>query len=152
MPGIGDNTMYREVGMCAETPFSFVKSLNEMLLQSHNGVIKIFPAMPDDWQDASFVNLRTEGAFLISALRKKGQTNFFSAESLMGGQCVFQSDIEVDSLQSTSNNKISKMSAFVFSLDMAKWEKVFFYRKGMAISSIRTLTKGLKNNYWGTKK
>ena len=135
LPGIGDNTMHREVGMCAETPFSFVKSLNEMLLQSHNGVVKIFPAMPAAWQEALFVNQRTEVAFLIAALRKNGQTNFFSAESLIGGQCFIKSDIAVGSLQSTSNNRISKTSAFVFSLNRTKGEKVSFYRKGNKDSS-----------------
>ena len=153
LPGIGDNTMYREVGMCAETPFSFVKSLNEMLLQSHNGIIKIFPAMPDVWQDASFVNLRTEGAFLISAVRKNRLTNFFSVEAQVSGQCVIQSDIAVDSLQSTSKNKINKISAFVFSLDIGKGEKVVFYKKGIKDFIIGSeANKRLKNNYWGTKK
>ncbi|MDD4426134.1 MAG: hypothetical protein PHS40_09435, partial [Mariniphaga sp.] len=29
IPGIGDNTLYREVGMCSETPLSFNKSIND---------------------------------------------------------------------------------------------------------------------------
>jgi alpha-L-fucosidase 2 len=38
-----------------------------MLLQSHTGVIRIFPAIPEDWEDAGFENLRARGAFLVSA-------------------------------------------------------------------------------------
>ena len=108
--------------------------------------------MPAEWKEASFLNLRTEGAFLITALRKNGQTNLFSAESLIGGECVMQSDIAVDSLQSTSKNKINKFSPFVFSVDMAKWEKVSFYSKGIKDFGIGSIAKSLKKNYWGTKK
>lgn len=42
----------------------------DMMLQSWGGIIHVFPAMPTKWQDASFYQLRTEGAFLVSALRK----------------------------------------------------------------------------------
>ena len=37
-----------------------------MLIQSHTGVVKLFPAIPADWKDASFYKLRTYGAFLVS--------------------------------------------------------------------------------------
>ena len=38
-----------------------------MLLQSHTGVIRIFPAIPKEWKDVSFESLRAMGAFLVSA-------------------------------------------------------------------------------------
>ena len=38
-----------------------------MLLQSHDALIRVFPARPPGWENASFRNLRAEGAFLISA-------------------------------------------------------------------------------------
>jgi hypothetical protein len=37
--------------------------INEMMLQSHRGVIRVFPVFPRD-QKASFYRLRTFGAFL----------------------------------------------------------------------------------------
>ena len=42
-----------------------VRAVNDMLLLSDRGVIKLFPA--DLGVDASFENLRTYGAFLVSA-------------------------------------------------------------------------------------
>jgi alpha-L-fucosidase 2 len=54
-----------------EGNFAFASALQEMLLQSQNNLIKIFPATP--WSDASFNNLRAEGAFLISAEKKDGK-------------------------------------------------------------------------------
>jgi alpha-L-fucosidase 2 len=56
-----------------------------MLLQSHNGIIRIFPAVPDDWKDISFENLRAEGAFLISAQKENGVLDSFTITSPEGG-------------------------------------------------------------------
>lgn len=51
-----------------EGNFACASGLQEMLLQSQNGIVRVFPAIPDDWrQEVSFRNLRAEGAFLISA-------------------------------------------------------------------------------------
>jgi len=55
-----------------EGNFAFASGIHEMLLQSHTGVVRIFPAIPDTWEDISFRKLRTEGAFLVSATREKG--------------------------------------------------------------------------------
>ena len=55
-----------------EGNFAFAQGVHELLLQNHNDVIEIFPAVPDEWENISFKTLRTEGAFLISAKKKKG--------------------------------------------------------------------------------
>jgi hypothetical protein len=52
--------------------------------------------MPTKWQEASFYQLRTEGAFLVSALRKNGQTKFIHIKSLAGEPCIIQSDLMQD--------------------------------------------------------
>jgi alpha-L-fucosidase 2 len=55
-----------------EGNFAFAAGIHEMLLQSHTGVVRVFPAIPESWNEVSFQSLRTEGAFLISATRKNG--------------------------------------------------------------------------------
>ncbi len=50
--------------------------LNEMLLQSHSGVIQVFPALPASWADAGFVHLRARPGVLVSAQRAAGQTQW----------------------------------------------------------------------------
>lgn len=154
IPGIGANTMYREVGMCSETPFSFNKSVNDMLIQSHGNVINIFPAIPDIWKDASFMNLRTEGAFLVTAVREAGATNFFSVESLAGEPCVIKSDIKVDSLFTSPNVVIFKKSEYVFSVQIQKKHRIVFSKKGSTRNlQLRNLTTdAVETNYWGSKR
>jgi alpha-L-fucosidase 2 len=55
-----------------EGNFAAAAGLQEMLLQSYSGTLRVFPAVPDTWKDASFETLRAEGAFLVSAERKDG--------------------------------------------------------------------------------
>ena len=75
-----------------ETPLMIANSLLEMLLQSSGGLIRVFPAIPESWREASFANLRAEGAFLVSASRSGGTTQWIRVESLAGGSCGIQSD------------------------------------------------------------
>jgi len=73
-----------------EGNFAYAAGLNEMLLQSHTGTIVLFPAIPDDWQEVSFKNLRAVGAFLVSAERKDGKVINVTIESETGAVPVVQ--------------------------------------------------------------
>ncbi len=55
-----------------EGNFAFASGIQEMLLQSHRGMIEVFPAIPPEWKDVSFESLRAEGAVLVSATMKEG--------------------------------------------------------------------------------
>ncbi len=92
-PNIQPNTMYIEPGGAViETPLSSVESVNYMLLQSWGGVIRVFPAMPSRWEDARFVDLRAEGAFLVTAEWCKGQTVWVRVRSLAGEPCCIETE------------------------------------------------------------
>ncbi|MCZ8520351.1 MULTISPECIES: glycosyl hydrolase family 95 catalytic domain-containing protein [Paenibacillus] len=84
------NTMYREAGPVIETPLAAAESIHDMLLQSWGGIIRVFPAVPQEWSDAAFHELRTEGAFLVSAVRQGGETRFIRVKSLAGEPCVLR--------------------------------------------------------------
>jgi ribosome-associated protein len=47
-------------------------TINEMLLQSHDGVLRLFPVWPRD-RAAQFGNLRARGAFLVSSQFREGR-------------------------------------------------------------------------------
>jgi alpha-L-fucosidase 2 len=57
-----------------------------MLLQSHTGVIHVFPAIPDSWKDARFENLRAVGAFLVSAVLEEGNVKELEIHAEKGGE------------------------------------------------------------------
>jgi hypothetical protein len=57
-----------------------------MLLQSHDGKIRVFPATPDDWS-ARF-RLRASGAFMVTSELVKRDIRYVHIESLVGGECI----------------------------------------------------------------
>lgn len=68
-----------------EGNFACASAIQEMLLQSHTGVIRVFPAMPKKWRNASFTNLRAMGAFLVSSEFAEGRVSSLRVESEKGG-------------------------------------------------------------------
>ena len=69
-----------------EGNFAFAAGIQEMLLQSHTGIIRVFPAIPKDWKDASFKDLRAMGAFLVSATLSEGKVVNLLLRSEKGGK------------------------------------------------------------------
>jgi alpha-L-fucosidase 2 len=68
-----------------EGNFAFAKGIQEMLLQSHKEYIEIFPAIPSNWKNISFNKLRTQGAFLVSAIKENGVIDEVKIYSEKGG-------------------------------------------------------------------
>ncbi len=74
-----------------EGNFAAAAAVQEMLLQSYSGTIRLFPAVPSTWEDASFETLRAEGAFLVSAERSDGDVQRVEIVSEKGAPCRLQS-------------------------------------------------------------
>ena len=74
-----------------EGNFAAAAGLQEMLLQSHTGIIEVFPAIPEAWRDVSFSTLRAQGAFLVSAERKAGAATRIEITAEKGGMCRLRS-------------------------------------------------------------
>ncbi len=68
-----------------EGNMAFAAGIQEMLLQSYAGFIEIMPAVPGEWKDVSFENLRAEGAFLVSAQKKNGRIEEVKISAEKGG-------------------------------------------------------------------
>ncbi len=62
-------------------------AIQEMLLQSHEGVIRFFPCWPKE-QNARFGTLRARGAFLVSAELKSGEVKYVKIHSEKGRDCT----------------------------------------------------------------
>jgi alpha-L-fucosidase 2 len=77
-----------------EGNFAFASGIQEMLLQSHSGVVKLFPAIPESWKDVKFEKLRTYGAFLISAKKENGTVTEIEIYSEKGGAFVLDNPFE----------------------------------------------------------
>lgn len=68
-----------------EGNFAFASGIQEMLIQSHSGVVRLFPAIPNDWKKVSFKKLRTEGGFIISSSYIDGMAEIIEIEATVDG-------------------------------------------------------------------
>lgn len=76
-----------------EGNFAFAAGIHEMLMQSHSGTIRIFPAIPADWADVSFENLRAVGGYLVSAEKRGGEVTKFTIYAENDGEVSFVNPI-----------------------------------------------------------
>jgi alpha-L-fucosidase 2 len=98
-----------------EGNFAFAAGVQEMLLQSHAGFIHLFPAIPSDWKQVSFRQMRTEGAFLVSANRVNGKVAKVQIEATVSGILKIKNPFEQHPFKS-SISYIKEGEMLVFNL------------------------------------
>ena len=143
------NTMYMESGPVIETPLSGAQCIHDMLLQSWGGKIRVFPAVPSQWKDVQFKDLRTEGAFLVSAVRKGGKTSFIRIKSLAGEPCILRTDM-ANPVVKAGNATLTLQREGEYLLDLKKGESVILTAAGGNIPVINPVG-GEGENYFGLK-
>ena len=89
-----------------EGNFAFAQGVHELLLQNHDDVIEIFPAVPDSWKNVSFKTLRAEGAFLISAKKENGIASEVEIFSEQGGKLKIKLPFEKWTVNGIERKKI----------------------------------------------
>ena len=77
------NMKYRP--FTVEGNFAFASAIQEMLIQSHTGIVHVFPAVPSSWDTLSFDKLRAQGAFLVSAKKENGAVTAIEITAEKGG-------------------------------------------------------------------
>lgn len=79
---------------CGMEPISnYGTTINEMMLQSNEGKIRVFPAIPSKWDTVSIAfTLLARGAFIVSSERNdKAKVTQIGIKSLQGNLCRIQS-------------------------------------------------------------
>lgn len=82
--------------------FGVTAGITEMLIQSHEGVIDLLPALPDEWNEGSFTGVCARGAFEISMEWKNKKISRLTVLSKAGEKCTINPGLPV---KVTSNGK-----------------------------------------------
>jgi alpha-L-fucosidase 2 len=67
--------------------FGLTAAITEMLVQSHEGVIDLLPAVPDEWRTGQFDGVRVRGGFELNMAWKDKKITTVEIESLAGKPC-----------------------------------------------------------------
>ncbi len=126
------NTFYSEIGLpVMETPLHGATTMQEMLLQSWGKQLRIFPAVPEKWPEVQFHQLRGEGAYLVSARREQGKTQWVFIKSEAGGRVEVEPSIEDAQWLTSEKANVSLNENGTYHLEMLPGEWVMFWPKGM---------------------
>lgn len=99
------NRLFRHHGGGIEHLTTVPATINEMLMQSYEGIIRIFPCW-NKKMNASFENLRADGAFLVSSKLENSKVTSLKIKSLMGRNCLVQCQGIKEVVNSATNEKI----------------------------------------------
>lgn len=91
---ITENTMYQEDGPVMETPLAAAECIQQLLLQSWGGKIRVFPAIPSEWESAEFNRFAAQGGFIVSAAYKNNKTVWIEIKSLTNSKCIVETDMK----------------------------------------------------------
>jgi hypothetical protein len=115
------NLLFLHRGGCLENCSLSASTVNEMLLQGYEGILRIFPVWDRDI-DCEFENLRADGAFLVSSKMKSGQIEFVKIESERGMPLTVESPYE--SAKVTVGNESFITRSSIIKLDTNKNDSV----------------------------
>lgn len=82
----------------------------EMLLQSHNHLLRILPALPDQWPCGIVRGLRARGGFQVDIEWGQGRPLHVCVFSLAGQTCHLQYPGDVEPILSESGNELTPLN------------------------------------------
>jgi alpha-L-fucosidase 2 len=88
--------------MQVDATLGMTAAISEMLLQSHEGVIDLLPALPDEWMDGAIKGICARGAFQLQFKWEKGKVTRVELLSEQGQPCRIRTGTK---LQLTANGR-----------------------------------------------
>lgn len=102
-----------------ETLSTVPLTVNEMMMQSYEHIIRIFPNWNKN-KEASFTNLRAYGAFLVSSQISNNKINFVKLFSEAGRKCIIENPWPSKKVKVNINHKTFVLNGHTLSFETNK--------------------------------
>lgn len=106
--------------------FGATAGMTEMLLQSKPGMLKLLPALPDEWQKGSIKGIKARGNYTVAMNWENGKLTEAEIYSGSGGNCILNSKtpVKVLGVASTTGSAVDKNYTVSFKTEKGKTYKV----------------------------
>ncbi len=114
--------------MSMEAMSVLTTAMNESLLQSYDGTLRIFPAFPNN--KSGRFTLHAAGGFIVSAEIKSGEVQWISIKSLLGNLCKLAMPWKNGTVQSSLKKAGQKISGDLAEFKTKPNELIFILPEG----------------------
>lgn len=114
--------------MSMEAMSVLVTAMNESMLQSYEGVIRVFPAFPGN--KTGRFTLHAEGGFIISSEIRSGEVQWISIKSLYGNTCRVEVPWNDATCKSYKTMKLQRIRKGITEIKTHPGENIFLVRAG----------------------
>jgi alpha-L-fucosidase 2 len=91
--------------------FGATSGMTEMLLQSHEGLLRLLPALPKVWPDGRVTGLCARGGFVVDEVWADGKLKEATIRSRLGGRCAICSEQPIVVADMEHNAAVPTVSA-----------------------------------------
>ena len=84
---VRDNLLNTHAPFQIDGNFGYTAGVAEMLIQSHEGYIKVLPALPEQWDTGSYKGLTARGGFEVDVAWENGNATEITVTSNAGESC-----------------------------------------------------------------
>jgi len=116
--------------MSMESMSVLATAMNESLLQSYDGILRVFPAFPAN--KSGRFTLHAEGGFIVSAEIKSGEIQWICIKSLLGNPCKLQLPWVKAQVQSSLKKGQQKISGEIAGLETKAGEALIIVPEGQS--------------------